>query len=498
MEFVSRYYIPDSVSARARDLVTGAEGDCYLAVKGSGYGNQDDFMVVGLGPTGSHKWEYWYDGTLNAVDECVAITRLGSRLCAAGTVNSSGTARDVVAVALDTNGAFGWLHRFNGRLNSHDYAADVCLDSSGNAYVTGQCDSNSVLFVLSVNSAGTRRWVYRYDEPGDYGAFGRTIGCGPDGNVYVAGYAASVVAARDFLVVSLTPAGGFRWAYRRSGVGRYSSDDAVALTFDAAGNVCVSGWLNDSLTGDDAFVVSLTSSGSELWTVCWDGPPSDDDRAVALAAPPGGGVCAAITSVAADRYRDAYVFAFDDTGGTRWQYHHPSAQYVNEKLAAICIDGQSDVFAVGSVADAIARPSDVLAQSLSSGGVPRWTWRYDGPDQRIDAAMACAATPNGRIYLCGHSLVTDLEAAALTVCPRDAVAITGAAIEVPGAEQGRARFVRSSFVLGRDLGEVPLVDAAGSVVAILHPGENRLGRLPAGVYFAVRPVGGGFRVVKLD
>ena len=229
--------------------------------------------------------------------------------------------------------AFGWLSVF-AQVNrpilnystllggdGEDRAADVVVDSSGNAYVTGTTaparTTSPDIFVAKVNPAGTALIYYRtIGGSGDDVAIG--IAVNSAGEVYVAG----TTMSSDFP----TTAGAYRrvagssgrdvFVVKLSGNGNsvlYSTylGPAIAggIAADSAGSAYVSGWTYDPAFlatpgaaqsaikgGQDAFVAKLSPDGARLVYSTFLGS-SDNDEA---------------SRIAVDSAGNAYV-----TGGTR-------------------------------------------------------------------------------------------------------------------------------------------------------------------------------------
>ncbi|HEV2424216.1 MAG TPA: SBBP repeat-containing protein [Terriglobia bacterium] len=216
----------------------------------------------------------------------------------------------------------------------NDYGNGIAIDSSGNAYLTGQtfstnfpklnayqstCSSCSIsesnVFVTKVNASGTAL-VYSTYIGGNFGDAGNAIAVDSGGNAYVAGNTSSsnfpVVSAfqstsggptfpglaGDGFVLKLA-ASGSTLTYS-SYIGGSLEDDAYGIAVDSAGEAFVVGrtastnfplldaYQAQNNGGFDIFVAKVAAAGSSLVYSTYLGGASEDDG-FGIAVGPGGG-----------------------------------------------------------------------------------------------------------------------------------------------------------------------------------------------------------------
>jgi hypothetical protein len=194
-----------SSADRGRAVCTDASGNVYIAGKiylnavdfgGGGItpaGNEDCF-VAKFNSSGVHQWSIRMGGA-SFTDEAYGIATDGSYVYVTGLVNGAMTVGgsatsypattsgliDGFVMKLDaSNAAVSWVTRFGG--NNTDEGDAVCLDGSGNVYISGvfrtrtanptatfgsfsatvqgnTASYTSDLFVAKLNSSGTFQWV---------------------------------------------------------------------------------------------------------------------------------------------------------------------------------------------------------------------------------------------------------------------------------------------------------------------------------------------------
>jgi len=176
------------------------------------------------------------------------------------------------------------VYRYNGPGNYDDGAWSIVMAADGNVYLAGETSgigTGKDFTVISLDTSGTERWVYRYNGPGNGEDVAYSIATGPDSNVYVAGWSLASGTSTDLAVISLTPAGAERWVYRYNGPGS-GLDAARAVVVGADGNLYAAGSSLGSGTNWDLVVISLTRSGGQRWVYRYNGPEDHRDEAYAI------------------------------------------------------------------------------------------------------------------------------------------------------------------------------------------------------------------------
>ena len=162
-----------------------------------------DAFVAKLDANGTLLWNTFlgswdgYDGA-----EGIALDKAGNIYLAGTSTRTwgsplnphAGNGGDVLIAKLNSGGALQW-HTFHGAAND-DRGYALAVDSSGNAYVTGESSltwgspvrafsGNAEAFVLKVNSSGALQWNTFLGGTGE--DYGYGIGVDANQNVYVAG-----------------------------------------------------------------------------------------------------------------------------------------------------------------------------------------------------------------------------------------------------------------------------------------------------------------------
>lgn len=209
------------------------------------------------------------------------------------TLNNTNSFSEVFLAKMDgTTGNYIWAKSGSG--DRDDFCEDIVLDGSGNVFVTGNYDGNSItigssvlanalngtddFFAAKYDSNGNPLWGRRIG--GTASDRGQTLSTDAVGNVYVGGYyynssitigtttltnSGSTTYANPF-VVKYDPSGSVLWAKQASGL---YNDIFYGIGVDAAGNIYVNGYSNS------------TSCSFSPYTVTGAGPANTADMIIA-------------------------------------------------------------------------------------------------------------------------------------------------------------------------------------------------------------------------
>lgn len=224
------------------------------------HGGGADVFLARLTPAGAATWITYFGGSLG--DEAYGLTLDGSgNILITGrafstnfpvTVGAYQTSKaggdDAIIASFTTAGALNWATYFGSTLD--DYGNDITLDGSGNIYITGHTAS-----------------------PG----FPVTAGAAQSG--YGGGLYDGFVSKFNSNATSLT------WSTFYGGAG---NDQSMGITEDGFGDFYIAGFTNSSNfpvtanalqttkgTGNDAFLASLSSSGSIVYSTYLGGNNDD-------------------------------------------------------------------------------------------------------------------------------------------------------------------------------------------------------------------------------
>jgi len=401
--WVYRYNGPANNTDQASSLVYAGDGNIYIAGLSYGSGTSRDFTVISLTSTGAQRWVYRYNGPGDSTDVANSLVYgADGNIYVAGYSTGSGTGSDFTVISLDSTGTERWVYRYNGPGNGSDSANSLVYGADGNVYVAGRSRGSGTyddFTVISLSSTGTQRWVYRYNGPANSWDSANSLVYGADGNIYVAGYSTGSGTGSDFTVISLSSTGTQRWVYRYNGPGN-NWDYAYSLIYDADGNIYIAGFSWG--TNYDFTVISLSSTGTERWVYRYNGPGSGSDVASSLVYGSDGNIYVAGYSTGSGTSDDFTVISLSSTGTERWAYRYNGPGYGYDYANSLVYGADGNIYVAGE-SWGIGTYEDFTVISLSLTGTQRWVYRYNGPGNYMDYAYSLVYGADGNIYVAGRS-----------------------------------------------------------------------------------------------
>lgn len=278
---------------------------------------------------------------------------------------------------------------------SYDDLVGHGVDEQGNIYIAGlYFRENYDYLIAKYNPDGLILWTAYYDF-GDQDV--PSAMCLDElGNVYVTGRS-RVGSQYDYATVKFNAGGEQIWEARTEG--GFSNDDVpVAIAFDDAGNVYVTGTSYSPPSGDDYLTVKYDGSGTEQWTVRYNNSSTNGiDKAVGLVLDSAGNVYVTGGSYGGGTGYDYATVKYSSAGQQLWidRYDHNQSE---EYPSAMTIDAMGNIYITG-----LSRP-DYATIKHNGGGMIEWIARYDSTYMYlVDSPRAILADSTGAVYVAGTS-----------------------------------------------------------------------------------------------
>ena len=319
---------------------------------------------------------------------------------ATGTVSNPGLFEDLVIpcqvsdvflAKYDGTGNLLWVTIGGGDLL--DQANDVATDASGNSYVAGAIQTNSLHPTAQFGN-------FTLTGNGDY----------------------------DWLLVKYDAAGNVAWA--KNG-GSTAGDIAYGVGLDATGNVYVAGHFSGTMTVEgvtvtssglfDIFLAKYSATGALLWLKKAGGTGSDIPHGLVV---DGSGNVAIVgefqstatfgaRSVRAAGLGDAFIAKYDSAGNNLWVHSGGSTtSFAGDPARAIAVDGANNFYMTGDYTgtatfDGLTVPNtgtsgtDIFIAKYNGDGVIQWLHHAGGPVS--DKGYSIGVDQSGNSWVTGFA-----------------------------------------------------------------------------------------------
>ena len=327
---------------------------------------------------------------------------------------------------------------------SQDEVLDIASDATGNTYVTGYFGSSlsfaggisvsssglSDIFLVKTNNAGQVQWAVKGGGTAD--ERGNAVCVDNSGNVYITGYFQGTInfgatsltsaGAQDIFTAKYDNNGTLQWVKRAGGTG---TDISNGIAVDNSGNVVISGEIKNTadfgsiaLTAQasDAFICKYDANGNVLWAK--NGAGADNSRGLDVAVDPAGniyGVGQFSNDITFDVLQSnnilnaIYLVKLNASGSEQWFRKIGGA--ASNIAYSIDVDASSNVYMTGDFTGNMVffpntgspltntYPNRIFIAKYNTGGNLQWS-KAAGSASEVSAKKIVLG-PSGELYIGG-------------------------------------------------------------------------------------------------
>jgi uncharacterized delta-60 repeat protein len=410
LQWVGRYTSAGNNIDRAKSMVVDPSGNSVVV--GTGWnGTNFDITTIKLDPNGNQLWASAYNGPGNGYDEARAIAADASgNVYVTGYSAGLSANYDVVTIMYNAAGVQQWATRFNGTANGFDEGYDIAVDASGNVYVTGgtvTTTSNTNYITIKYNNAGVQQWATTYSNTNNASNIETAYAICLDatGNVYVTGASfANTTNDHDIATVKYNNSGAQQWVSRYNGPGSVF-DAGSDIVVNASSEVFVTGYARDLVgtTNYSYVTIKINAAGAQQWASIYDGPGNDYDAANALTITPAGNIAVTGRSLGTtSTAEDIATILYDPAGSTIWVRRYDAGVVNYDEGMSVVADSSNRIFVTGYSYKG-ASNNDYLTIKYEANGDTSWIVKYNGTGNNSDQAYAIAIGPTSEVYVGGMS-----------------------------------------------------------------------------------------------
>jgi hypothetical protein len=265
-----------------------------------------------------------------------------------------------------------------------------------------------VLFLL-IGSAAPQDWVHTYDGKSHGQDVSTAMTVDNEGNVIVTGYSYDYVTGFDFVTIKYFPSGQVNWINRYSPLQNQDQEDkALGIISDDAGSVYVTGYTTSPSSGADITTIKYTASGLQAWAVSFDSPGSSvEDKVFGIAEDRLGNIYVAGYSLIAANGSRIRVIKYDAASGEiLWAKTFKGQGVGDDKAFGIAADSENNIIIIGQSKgnNPPTGSLDYVTLKYSPNGNLTWERRYNGPASADDIACAVAVDAGNNLLVTGKSM----------------------------------------------------------------------------------------------
>lgn len=222
-------------------------------------------------------------------------------------------------------------------------------------------------------------------------------------NSYVTGYTTGILSGHDITTLKYDPSGRLVWSQTYNGTGN-GTDEAYAITLDAAGNVYVAGSSTGLTSDKDMIMIKYNNNGTQQWLRIYSSTGSFPDEAYAITIDAANNPIMSGYSNVAGVGNSMTVVKYNPTGDLQWAQIGGLSGSTNVAYA-ITVDAVSNIYVTGytkTFSDVTTNNKNIMLVKFSPNGNTQWTKTLAGSGNGDNEPSSMAKDASGNIYIAGY------------------------------------------------------------------------------------------------
>lgn len=311
--------------------------------------------------------------------------------------NSDG---DMLVVKFNNSAQVVQTYRYNNQGNENDLATDFEIDASGYVYITGYSFINGgyTMTLVKFDPSGNLLWELNYNPfnwiyPADVSS--KAMCLDASGNAYLTG------AMNDSIIaVKVNASGVVQWATKvNASTSYFGGGNDIAI--DAFNSVFITGYYLGSSNNYDAFTAKLNSAGVVQWTRQIAGFANQDDRSLKIGVDNSSNVFT-LSRIADTSYSNStvYLTKYNASGAQQWQKKLFQSSQVNSTPVSLHVDNLGNNYIGIHTITASAGGYSIFYKHSASGS-QLYSYVFDEPLEYDDQLTDMYVDANANLYATG-------------------------------------------------------------------------------------------------
>lgn len=392
------YNGPGNGQDRANAVVVDKSGNVYVTGYVNGGIASPEINIIKYNKSGVLQWEKQYGNAIAGTDTANSIALdKSNNVYITGRSTSPVSGDDIVTIKYDSAGNEKWVRRHSGSGNNDDLGLKVLIDSNGYAYIAGYTNNGKGdnFTLIKYSPTGTRIWVRNYNGPAKGNDTLENATIDNKNNIYLTGSSEGVGTSIDFATIKYSSSGKRLWIRRFDGTA-HNIDSANAISVDADRNVFVTGQSFSPATDFDNITIKYNKYGKRKWIRRFSGAvlKKKEEFATSIACDKyGNAFVAGFYDTGTSSKKDSFVIKYDKYGDLKWKRRYNGTRSGDDKARALVVDSSGNAYITGSTLGKNSQ-TDFLTIKYNSLGLRKWIKVFDGPSKMHDEGTALALDPS--------------------------------------------------------------------------------------------------------